>query len=463
MNDTVSNQSGDEPTPALEVLGVSKLFPVFKRPFEGFKYLYQVVRGRTDYVKQIDHVRALSEVTFTIRTGERVGLIGRNGSGKTTLLNLIASGLSSTEGSVRASGPVYCLSATNLGFDPELSARRNTVAFLDLYNVPEGVVAERVREIEEFLELGPYFDQPFKFCSLGMRARAEFAAATAVDASVILIDEVLGAGDVYWAERCAQRLEGFCADGRSLLLVSHSMDQILRYCDRVIWIDCGRIVMDGRSGEVVRRYEAYLEHLVWSGDDIEDKIFNWQTHKGSYSDVVLEDSGTPVMRWPGQQRLVFNGIWINGSADTVQCVGRAEPLRIRFTVKANEAGSYVLRYILSFWAPSGKRLGIAENERDSITIAKDGTHEVSFEIPGGIIGRGTYDLSLTMSDLRLSGSSSNEQSSRQDVIYKSIHLTVSDTEKSESVDDFGTFFSLPLSMHCLPADAAATMADDRLR
>ena len=146
----------------------------------------------------------------------------------------------------RPRGEVYLLSGSTIAFNPEMSVRANTLHFLQPYETNPVRLKEKIAEVEDFVELGNYFDQPVKYCSLGMRARAEFAAATAVNAAIVLVDEILGAGDMYWAERCALRVEEFCRNGRAILLVSHSTSQVLRFCERALWIDSGSVVMEGR-------------------------------------------------------------------------------------------------------------------------------------------------------------------------------------------------------------------------
>ena len=191
-----------------------------------------------------------------------------------------------------------------------------------------------------------------------------------------------------------------------MLLVSHSMDQVLRYCDRVLWIDGGRLVMDGPTHDVVRRYATYLEELAWKSDDVEDKSHSAEKLKAGYLDVVLPDSGSSVIRWPGQGNVLFNGIWVNDSADMVVAVDRARPIRIEFTIKAARTGDYTLRYHLNFWGANGKRLGVAENDVHSIHLVKSAIHRIALEIPGSVIGAGRYYVSIAMYDLSRTHTSS---------------------------------------------------------
>ncbi|MDX1440166.1 MAG: ABC transporter ATP-binding protein, partial [Rubricoccaceae bacterium] len=210
------------------------------------RFLWRTVMGNpVQALDGLSVVRALDGLDVRIERGERVGICGRNGAGKSTLLKLLAGDFAPTAGKIRVDGDIYSLLPGTVGFRPELSAYDNAHAFLTRYGFSGREIRDRLADIEEFLELGDYFRLPVRTYSLGMKVRAEFATATAIRSEIILIDEVLGAGDIYWTEKCARRLESLGADGSVLILVSHSLDQIMRYCERALWIEKGRLVMDG--------------------------------------------------------------------------------------------------------------------------------------------------------------------------------------------------------------------------
>lgn len=413
---------------AVEISKLTKCYPLFRSPKDGILFFLNIALGRTDYVESIGHVRALNDISFTIRKGERVGVVGRNGSGKSTLLNILAGSLPITRGHAAIRGQLYTLASGLVGFDPLMTARQNSERFLLQYGYEDEELASHMAEIENFVELGEYFDQPLQTYSLGMRVRAEFAAATAVDADIIQIDEVLGAGDAYWAEKCAVRMQQLCDRGKTMILVSHSVDQLLRYCSRVIWLDSGRVVMDGDAHEVLRRYELYLEKLSWETDDIDDRFFNVDMVETSFEDIELPASGTSVMRWPGQGRVEFTGIWFDGDADVLVSRNRSDVIRIKMNVRANETGDYRLRYLVSLRETKGKVVAIVENDIDFVSLVAGDERSVYVDVEAGQLGAEDYIATFSLFHLGESGSSASEKDSRQDVIYKSFTIRVMEEE-----------------------------------
>lgn len=420
-----SDATGKQVSPeevAVSVQNLTKCYPVFRTSWEGLKFFAHVAVGTTRFVEQINHVKALEDVSFNIRKGERVGIIGRNGSGKSTLLGVLAGSIALTRGSASVNGQLYTLSGTTVGFDPLLSGRQNAERYL-LYLGFEGEeLLKRLSEIEEFVQLGEYFDQPVQSYSLGMRVRTEFATATSVDADVIQIDEVLGAGDAYWAEKCAQRMENLCSRGKTMLLVSHSMDQILRYSDRVIWLDGGRVVMDDSAHETVRRYEMYLENLSWETEDLDDRFYSAESLHKSFSDVTLPATGASVMRWPGRGKLLFEGVWLNGSGETQVEVLADKPITIKMRIRVVEEGVKHARYLITLFDHRGKRLAIIEADAEYSNLAAGTVHDISCTISGGGLGVEDYMLSFSLFESSLSGSTAAEIDTRQDTIYKSFNL-----------------------------------------
>ncbi|MCF6199798.1 MAG: polysaccharide ABC transporter ATP-binding protein [Hyphomicrobiaceae bacterium] len=200
---------------------------------------------------------ALNGINFSIAHGERVGIIGQNGAGKTTLLKLITGAISHTGGELEINGDIQALMQVGLGFHPEFSGRENITASL-LYSGLGPVEKQRAeQDIIEFCELGQFLDQPFKTYSLGMQSRLQFACATAINPDILIVDEILGAGDAYFSVKSSARMERLTKSGCTLLLVSHSMGQVLQFCERVIWIDGGKIKRDGEPRDVIGEYEVF--------------------------------------------------------------------------------------------------------------------------------------------------------------------------------------------------------------
>ena len=229
---------GSQRDQLLDVLGFSRLGFRLGRPVREF--------------------RALDEISLEIPRGHRVGMIGRNGAGKTTLLKLVCGNFTPTSGSVHVNGTVQALMGSGLGFHPDYTGLENVNASLQYNGLAEREQVAAVEEIIDFCELGEFIDQPFKTYSLGMQARLMFAAATAITPDILIVDEVLGAGDAYFIAKSKARVDKLIRSGCTMLLVSHSTQQVLELCDEVIWINEGRIQMKGDALKVIKAYEEFL-------------------------------------------------------------------------------------------------------------------------------------------------------------------------------------------------------------
>jgi lipopolysaccharide transport system ATP-binding protein len=235
---------------------------------------------------------ALREVDLEVRAGVRLGIIGRNGAGKSTLLKLIVGNVPPTEGEIHVEGTVQALLVTGAGFHPEFSGYENIRASLTYQGLMADQIEAAIKDIETFTELGDFLEQPFKTYSAGMQARLTFATATVLKPDILIIDEILGAGDAYFAGKSSERMRSLVQEsGASVLLVSHAMDQIIQYCDECIWIERGRIVKRGPSMEVVNAYEGFIHVL----EDQRLKAKNRKRYVGGYGAAQLEGYGDALV------------------------------------------------------------------------------------------------------------------------------------------------------------------------
>jgi lipopolysaccharide transport system ATP-binding protein len=206
---------------------------------------------------------ALEDVTVTLRRGERLGVIGRNGAGKSTLLRVIAGILEPDRGRVRR-GPVSCqLMSLALGFTPHLSGRDNAILSGLMLGLRRRDIVARLPAIREFCELGEFFEQPIAAYSSGMVLRLAFSVAIQVEPDVLLIDEVLAVGDAEFQEKSGAALRERMREGHTVVLVSHDEQQIAALCDRVLWVEHGKSVLEGDRDLVFDAYHRDL-HLVGS-------------------------------------------------------------------------------------------------------------------------------------------------------------------------------------------------------
>jgi len=205
---------------------------------------------------------SLRDIDLSVPRGARIGIIGRNGAGKSSLLKLISGSIAPTEGEISVRGQVQALFDAGTGFHPEFTGYENIRASLTYQGLDSPRIEAAVEDIAEFTELGKFLNQAIKTYSSGMMARLAFATATSVSPDILIVDEILGAGDAYFASKSTERMRRLVEDsGATVLLVSHSVEQILLYCDDCIWLERGRVVRQGRALEVVNAYQSFIQDL----------------------------------------------------------------------------------------------------------------------------------------------------------------------------------------------------------
>jgi len=199
---------------------------------------------------------ALREVSFSVQSGESIGIVGRNGQGKSTLLKLVAEVILPDEGHVRVHQGVAPLIEITGGFVDDLTVRDNVYLTAGLHGMSRAEIDERFDEIIDFAEIGNFLDTPYKHLSSGMKVRIAFAVISRLEEPIILVDEVLAVGDGEFQEKCYTRIEELLASGRTLFFVSHNERDLRRFCTRGLYLDGGKLVLDGPIDEVLARYAS---------------------------------------------------------------------------------------------------------------------------------------------------------------------------------------------------------------
>lgn len=235
---------------------LSKVYRLYSKPHLRFLDMFGLLRrSRGAYTEHA----ALDGISITIRRGEKVAIIGRNGAGKSTLLKILCRVIQPTSGSVEIGGKVHALLQIGSGFHPDFTGRENVFSYLAQLGITAQDAQKKFDEILEFSELHEYIDQPVKTYSTGMGVRLMFSTSTAVTPDILVLDEVLGVGDAYFAQKSFQRIMGLCEGaGTTLLLVTHDLYAAMNVCERVIWIEKGSVLMDADAKTVIHRYEASI-------------------------------------------------------------------------------------------------------------------------------------------------------------------------------------------------------------
>ena len=242
--------------PAVELTGVSLSYRIPKEAVQTFKeYAIRKLQGRIEHGELL----ALRDATLCIAAGERVGVVGPNGAGKSTLFRVIARVRRPTQGRVVVRGSVAPLLELGLGFHGELTGRENVVLHGAVMGHSRRDMERRMESIAEFAELEAFLDAPLRNYSTGMAARLAFSVATDVDPDILLVDEALSVGDERFQAKCHARMAGFHERGKTFLLVSHSLSEIVANCSRALWISEGRVVQDGPAEAVCAAYHAWAQ------------------------------------------------------------------------------------------------------------------------------------------------------------------------------------------------------------
>lgn len=205
--------------------------------------------------RPVDYLWALRDVSVDVRQGEVVGLIGRNGAGKTTLLKLLSRITRPTAGFAEIHGRVGSLLEVGTGFHPELTGRENVYLSGAILGMKKAEIVKKFDEIVAFAEVERFLDTPLKHYSTGMQMRLAFAVAAHLEPEILLVDEVLAVGDIEFQKKCLGKMQDISKSGRTIVFVSHQMNQIRRLCERVIWIDAGQLCKDGYAEMVISAYE----------------------------------------------------------------------------------------------------------------------------------------------------------------------------------------------------------------
>jgi ABC-type polysaccharide/polyol phosphate transport system ATPase subunit len=273
---------------AIRVKDLVKEYEVYARPVD---LAIEVLTRRPRHTK----FRALDGVNLEVVRGEVLGIIGSNGAGKSTLLKVITGVLEATSGSVDVAGRVTAILELGLGFNTEFSGRENAYLSGLLYGMDRAEVGRKIDEIIDFSGLGEFIERPVKTYSSGMQARLAFSIATAVDPDILIIDEALAAGDATFVQKCLRRIRQLCSGGRTVILVSHGTGLLAQLCQRVAWMEQGRVRMIGSAINVVQAYDL-AAHASVDGE-------SWIEEVADELDEIVSPTASDLPRISGTRAL----------------------------------------------------------------------------------------------------------------------------------------------------------------
>ena len=406
------------PSPlAIRAQGVTKIYRRFahKRQFATLKSAIlsgSLVRD----LRPEETFRALDGVTFDVEAGKTYGIIGRNGSGKSTMLKCVAGISKPTSGTVTVNGRISALIELGAGFHPEITGRENVFINGIMLGLSKAEIERRFDEIVDFAELAPFIDAPVKTYSSGMYMRLGFAVAVHVDPDVLLVDEVLAVGDEGFAHKCLDKFAEFRRRGKTILLVTHSLGLVERFCDEALWLDKGKVRAVGDPKRVVDAYVTEVEESEEAFLATEDARNRERVDlgagttvpsgAGAETGVTAGDVSAPADmfqaeagRW-GSREIEIARVDLVGSDGSPGHVFQAgEPMTIRLQVKATTPVSDFVFGMGLFNADGVCIYGTNTNIEEMAAQEISGEGEVGFVIEDLALTEGTYKLDVAVHKL----------------------------------------------------------------
>jgi len=377
---------------AIAIDNVSKEYFLYKKPY------LRVVEAFHPFKKNYHtSFKALTDISFQVGKGESVGIIGRNGSGKSTLLQVVCGNLQATSGDVQVEGRISALLELGSGFNPEFTGRENVYLNMAILGFSQEESEARFDQIVEFADIGDFLDRPVKTYSSGMSIRLAFATAISVDPEILVIDEALAVGDIFFQQKCVAHMKQMMKSC-TILLVSHDMHSISNMCDRVVVLDQGNIVYEGEPAEAVATYTKLIhsnmikraERIIPQDlpSELQDNVLKQEPDFMSWQAVREQDTGGA-----GEIQIIRLSVTKNG--ETISAIEKGDRVSVRLLVQSSgKKSNVILGYTIK------DRVGNAifgENSlclRDQVFTFGEGYNLVSYEFYWPEVHRGSYTLTL---------------------------------------------------------------------
>jgi len=357
---------------AISVNNLTKTYRLFGHPGDRVKQFLSL--GVKRYHREFT---ALRGVSFDIRRGETIGIIGRNGSGKSTLLQVLCGILKPTSGTVAVNGRVSALLELGAGFNPEFTGRENVYFQGAVMGLTRDEIDARFDDIAAFADIGEFIDQPVRIYSSGMFVRLAFAVAVNIDPDVLIVDEALAVGDMEFQERSISRMKGMQRNGTTILLVSHAIPAVRNFCQQAIWLDGGKVVLSGKADKVCYAYQEHIEQ----DQHREDSPFPSPVSRNSHR---------------SEQK---KGIAITDATVENPYLNVGGSLILRFLLSFSESAQSAIEFGLGIKIHNdkGRLVAVFNTIRDNIFLAGN-VQEISLLLPHACFIPGRYWVSANVCD-----------------------------------------------------------------
>ena len=346
---------------------ISVLLDYLKSPFENFKRLKNLSHFSKDENNSEDIIWALKKISFQVKHGEVIGVIGSNGAGKSTLLKVLSKITEPTSGKIEINGRIASLLEVGTGFHPDLTGRENVYLNGTILGMSKKEIDEKFKEIVEFSGVEKFIDTPVKRYSSGMKVRLAFAVAAFLEPEILLVDEVLAVGDAEFQRKCLGKMANISKEGRTVLFVSHNMSAMQSLCSKAIVLDEGKIIYNGDTKDAVNYY-------LKTKHDVNDNKMSWNMDEA-----------------PGGERLKILGVNIspkNGKNITVSSGIIFEFICYTTLEKSSVDVTFLIR------SHDGLLLIKAGYLISEVSELKEGKYKVTAELPPFILNKGVYNLEV---------------------------------------------------------------------
>ncbi len=389
----VTASQGDSHGPAIHARNVRKVYRVYHGQGRGWLQSVLVPFGRQRFYTDSE---ALSGIELEVPHGEVLGILGRNGSGKSTLLRLLAGISTPTSGTIEVNGSVRCLLSTGISFDPRFTGRQNILFGSAAMGISSRAAKARMDEIIDFSELEADIDKPTMFYSDGMRTRLAFAVAFQETPEILLLDEALNAGDMFFQTKCEQRIRDIVSSGSTVLMATHSLEAVEQLCLRAMILDGGKIEAIGPAGTVAERYREML---------VEDEARRPEAlAKRGFAPKQPAADATPTTEREAGIELIDASMW-SGDAKRTDTLHHGEPFELRLRLRG--VGDLpVLRITLELFSEDfGLRVASTGTEHLSVETGDlasfpirhlHGDHELVVRVPRNPLGSGAYSWAVSV-------------------------------------------------------------------
>lgn len=314
----------------IEVNSLTKSYYLYDKPVDRLKESLSFFRHKS-YHKEF---LALNNISFDVKKGECFGIIGTNGSGKSTTLKILTGVLNQTSGSIKVSGKISALLELGAGFNMDYTGIENIYLQGMVLGYTKEEVEELIPKIKDFAEIGDFINQPVKLYSSGMFARLAFAVAINVDPDILIVDEALSVGDIFFQSKCYKKFDEFKALGKTILFVTHDMSSVLKYCDRVMLLNNGDLIKIGAPNDIVNIYKKILANSYDPEEENQEAVKEEKPNKNELWKSHLALNPHPQIYGNGKADILDFGVF-NEQNEVTNSVNQSENICVRMKVKFN--------------------------------------------------------------------------------------------------------------------------------